>query len=181
MILSDKTLKEMANIISPFEPEKVRIWKGTGAISFGLSAYGYDIRLAEGAYVMSGSDEVIDPKTHKPSSYKMTHGDVTLKPGEYMLATSLERLKIPNNALAIVQGKSTYARCGIVVNVTPLEPGWEGNITMCIMNPTMSSVKIYANEGIAQVLFIKGDQPCENPYKGKYQNSEGVTLAQIGE
>src|SRR5712675_1436803 len=156
-IKSDKWIKRMAldhKMIEPFVDEQMR----TGVISYGLSSYGYDIRVADDFKVF------------------------TIPPNSFALARTIEYFRIPRSVLTVCLGKSTYARCGIIVNVTPFEPEWEGHVTIEISNTTPLPAKIYANEGIAQVLFFQGDEPCEISYKdkkGKYQAQRGVTLPKI--
>ncbi len=177
----DRWIRQMARergLITPFEDKQRR----DGVISYGLSAYGYDIRLSD-TFKIPQPDEVhggIDPKHFDQALWQDYRGDViNVPPHSYILAHSLEHLRIPDDVLALVQGKSTYARCGIVVNVTPLEPGWHGVITMSISNTAPFPVKLYAGEGIAQVLFFRGDAPCEISYRdkqGKYQGTTGIAL-----
>jgi dCTP deaminase len=181
----DTWIRKMATekgMITPF----VDAQKRDGIISYGLSSYGYDIRVADEFKVfaaMGGRHGVVDPKALDTELLRDFRGDVCIiPPNSFALARSLERMKIPRNVLATVLGKSTYARVGTVTNFTPLEPEWEGFITIEISNTTPLPVKIYANEGIAQVLFFEGDEPCKISYadkKGKYQGQVGVTLPRL--
>ena len=170
------------DMISPFTDGQKR----NGVISFGLSSYGYDIRVADEFKVFTpgmGNLTVVDPKDLDVRVMADFIGDVCIiPPNSFALARSLEYIRMPRNVLGAVLGKSTYARCGIVTNFTPLEPGWHGFITIEISNTTPLPAKIYANEGIAQVLFFEGDEPCEISYadkKGKYQGQQGVVLPRL--
>lgn len=163
-------------MITPFEEKQVR----NGAISYGLSSYGYDIRVSNEFKVFTNVHmPIIDPKNFHPDCFVDIQADVCIiPPNSFALAQTVERFKIPRNVLSICVGKSTYARTGLVVNVTPLEPEWEGFLTLEVSNTTPLPAKIYANEGIAQLLFFESDEPCEISYadrKGKYQNQVGVT------
>lgn len=169
-------------MIEPFYDGQMR----NGIISYGLSSYGYDIRVANEFKVFTagvGNLTVVDPKNIDPHAMVDFVGDVCIiPPNSFALARSLEYIRMPRNVLGAVLGKSTYARCGIVTNFTPLEPGWHGFITIEISNTTPLPAKIYANEGIAQVLFFEGDEPCEVSYadkKGKYQGQTGVVLPRL--
>jgi len=169
-------------MIDPFFDGQMR----NGIISFGLSSYGYDIRVANEFKVFTpgvGNLTVVDPKGIDPHAMIDFVGDICIiPPNSFALARSLEYIRMPRNVLGAVLGKSTYARCGIVTNFTPLEPGWHGFITIEISNTTPLPAKIYANEGIAQVLFFEGDEPCEVSYadkKGKYQGQTGVVLPRL--
>ncbi|MCD4738072.1 MAG: dCTP deaminase [Anaerolineae bacterium] len=160
--------------------------KRNGIISYGLSSYGYDIRVADEFKVFTpgkGDLTVVDPKSLDPGALIDFQGKVCIiPPNSFVLARSLEYMRMPSDVLGTVLGKSTYARCGIVTNFTPLEPGWHGFITIEISNTTPLPAKIYANEGIAQVLFFQGDAPCEISYadkKGKYQGQRGVVLPRL--
>ena len=160
--------------------------KRNGVISYGLSSYGYDIRVANEFKVFTsgvGDLAVVDPKHIDTRAMVDFVGDICIiPPNSFALARSLEYMRMPRNVLGAVLGKSTYARCGIVTNFTPLEPGWHGYITIEISNTTPLPAKIYANEGIAQVLFFEGDEPCEISYadkKGKYQGQQGVVLPRL--
>ena len=167
-------------MIEPFEDRQVR----QGVVSFGLSLYGYDVRVANEFKVFTNVyNTVVDPKAFDPRSFVDIRADVcTIPPNSFALASTVEYFRIPRDVLTICLGKSTYARCGIIVNVTPFEPEWEGHVTIEISNTTPLPAKIYAHEGIAQVLFFQGDEPCEVSYKdkrGKYQAQRGVTLPKI--
>ena len=182
-IKSDRWIKRMARehkMIEPFVESQVR----GSAISFGVSSYGYDIRVADEFKVFTNiNNTVIDPKNFDPRSFVDVKTDVCIvPPNSFALARTIEYFRIPRDVLTICLGKSTYARCGIIVNVTPFEPEWEGTVTLEISNTTPLPAKIYANEGIAQVLFFQSDEPCEMSYKdkkGKYQAQTGVTLPKI--
>ncbi|MDX1809317.1 MAG: dCTP deaminase [Sulfurospirillaceae bacterium] len=176
--IREKSLKE--NMISPFCDEQV----GTDVVSYGVSSYGYDIRVGDEFKIFTNvSSTVVDPKDFNQKNIVDFKGDVCIvPPNSFALARTVEYFKIPRNVLAICLGKSTYARCGIIVNVTPFEPEFEGHITIEISNTTPLPAKIYANEGIAQVLFLEGDDQCQTTYKdkkGKYQGQEGITLPRI--
>jgi dCTP deaminase len=167
-------------MIEPFVESQVR----GSAISYGVSSYGYDIRVADEFKVFTNiNNTVIDPKSFDPRSFVDVKTDVCIvPPNSFALARTIEYFRIPRDVLTICLGKSTYARCGIIVNVTPFEPEWEGTVTLEISNTTPLPAKIYANEGIAQVLFFQSDEPCELSYKdkkGKYQAQTGVTLPKI--
>lgn len=182
MLKADKQIRELANggMIEPFEEKLVR----NGVISYGLSSFGYDIRLADEFKIFTNvHSAIVDPKHFDPKSFVEVKGDhCIIPPNSFILARSFERIKMPKNLLAICLGKSTYARCGLIVNVTPLEPGWEGYITLEVSNTTPLPAKVYANEGIAQLLFFEGHAAPEVTYdsrKGKYQNQVGVQLPKI--
>jgi dCTP deaminase len=167
-------------MIEPFVESQVR----GSAISYGVSSYGYDIRVADEFKIFTNiNNTVIDPKNFDPRSFVDVRTDVCIvPPNSFALARTIEYFRIPRDVLTICLGKSTYARCGIIVNVTPFEPEWEGTVTLEISNTTPLPAKIYANEGIAQVLFFQSDEPCELSYKdkkGKYQAQTGVTLPKI--
>lgn len=172
-------------MISPLVLHQVRGFQREDAvISYGVSSYGYDIRVSDEFKVFTNVyNTVIDPKNFDPKSFVDIKTDVCIiPPNSFALATSVEYFKIPRKILTICVGKSTYARCGIIVNVTPFEPEWEGNVTLEISNTTPLPAKIYANEGIAQVIFLESDEECEVSYKdrkGKYQNQVGLTLAKL--
>jgi len=180
-IKSDKWIREMSlkeKMISPFVDNQIR--KGT--ISYGLSSYGYDIRVSDEYKVFTNvNNSVVDPKKFDEKSFIDYKGDICIvPPNSFALARSIEYFKIPRNVLTVCLGKSTYARCGIIVNVTPFEPEWEGHVTLEISNTTPLPAKIYSNEGLCQVLFFESDEVCEKSYKdkkGKYQNQRGITLA----
>ena len=167
-------------MIEPFVDGQVR----DGNISYGLSSYGYDARVAPEFKVFTNVDSVIvDPKDFSPKSFVDRDTDVcVIPPNSFALARTVEYFRIPRDVLVICLGKSTYARCGIIVNVTPLEPGWEGHVTLEFSNTTPLPAKIYANEGACQFLFLQGNEPCETAYsdrKGKYQGQRGVTLPKL--
>lgn len=182
-IKSDRWIRRMAlehGMISPFEDRQVR----EGVVSFGLSSYGYDIRVADEFKVFTNiNNTVIDPKSFDPRSFVDIKAPTCIvPPNSFALARTIEYFKIPRNVLTICLGKSTYARCGIIVNVTPFEPEWEGTATLEISNTTPLPARIYANEGIAQVLFFESDELCETSYRdkrGKYQAQIEVTLPKI--
>lgn len=176
--IREKSLNE--NMITPFCEDQV----GTDVVSYGVSSYGYDIRVGDEFKIFTNvSSTVVDPKDFNEKNIVDFKGDVCIvPPNSFALARTVEYFKIPKNVLAICLGKSTYARCGIIVNVTPFEPEFEGHITIEISNTTPLPAKIYANEGIAQVLFLEGDEQCQTTYKdkkGKYQGQEGITLPRI--
>ena len=183
-IKSDKWIRKMAQqhgMIDPFEPSQVRHGEHGKTISHGTSSYGYDIRCSKEFKIFTNiNSAVVDPKNFAPESFVDVNADVCIiPPNSFALARSVEYFKIPRNVLVICLGKSTYARCGIIVNVTPLEPEWEGHITLEFSNTTPLPAKIYANEGVAQLLFLESDEECETSYKdrsGKYQGQLGVTL-----
>jgi dCTP deaminase len=182
-IKPDVWIKRMARehqMIEPFVDAQMR----SGVISFGVSSYGYDVRVGDQFKVFTNVyNTVVDPKNFDPKSFVDIRADVCIiPPNSFALASTIEYFRIPRDILTVCLGKSTYARCGIIVNVTPFEPEWEGHVTIEISNTTPLPAKIYANEGIAQVLFFQGDGPCEVSYKekkGKYQNQRGVTLPKI--
>jgi dCTP deaminase len=182
-IKPDTWIRRMARdhkMIEPFVDTQVR----GSAISYGVSSYGYDIRVADEFKIFTNiNNTVIDPKNFDPRSFVDVKTDVCIvPPNSFALARTIEYFRIPRDVLTICLGKSTYARCGIIVNVTPFEPEWEGTVTLEISNTTPLPAKIYANEGIAQVLFFQSDEPCEMSYadkKGKYQAQRGVTLPKI--
>ena len=168
------------SMIKPFEDRQVR--KGT--ISYGLSSYGYDIRIADEFKIFTNiNTTIVDPKGFDPRSFVDVQGEVAvIPPNSFALGRSVEYFKIPRNVLTICVGKSTYARCGIITNVTPFEPEWEGYVTLEISNTTPLPAKIYANEGIAQVLFFESDEACETSYadrQGKYQGQQGIVLPTV--
>jgi len=183
MIKSDKWIKRLAlekEMIKPFVEDQKR----DGVISFGLSSYGYDIRVGDEFKIFTNiNSTVVDPKDFDHNSFIDFKGGVCIiPPNSFALARSLEYFKMPRNVTGIVLGKSTYARCGIVTNFTPLEAEWEGYITIEISNTTPLPAKIYANEGIAQVLFLESDEDCMVSYadkKGKYQGQTGITLPRL--
>jgi dCTP deaminase len=185
-IKPDRWIRQMAlheRMIEPFEPEQVR----GDLISYGLSSYGYDIRLADEFKVPAcgqAGEGVLDPKAIGSASFvDLKARTLDLPPQTFVLGRSLEYLRIPRNVLTLCAGKSSYARCGVVVNVTPFEPAWEGHATLCIANVGISPVRLYAGEGIAQVVFFESDEPCEVSYadrQGKYQAQQGIAPARLG-
>jgi dCTP deaminase len=182
-IKSDKWIRKMAlehGMIEPFEDRQVR----QGVVSYGLSSYGYDIRVADEFKIFTNiNNTVIDPKNFDPRSFVDVKADICIvPPNSFALARTVEYFRIPRDVLTITVGKSTYARCGIITNVTPFEPEWEGHVTLEISNTTPLPAKIYANEGIAQVVFFQADDVCEVSYKdrgGKYQAQRGITLPRL--
>ena len=185
-IKSDKWIRRMAEqegMITPFEPGQVRDTANGRIISYGTSSYGYDVRCSNEFKIFTNiNSAIVDPKNFDESSFVDVNSDVCIiPPNSFALARTIETFKIPRNVLTICLGKSTYARCGIIVNVTPLEPEWEGQVTLEFSNTTPLPAKIYANEGVAQMLFFESDEVCETSYadrKGKYQGQQGVTLPQ---
>lgn len=183
-IKSDRWIRYMAQehgMIEPFESGQVRAVNGERVISYGTSSYGYDIRCAREFKVFTNiNSAVVDPKNFDPASFVDIDADVCIiPPNSFALARTVEYFRIPRNVLTICLGKSTYARCGIIVNVTPLEPEWEGHVTLEFSNTTTLPARIYANEGVAQVIFLESDEACEVSYRdrgGKYQAQTGVTL-----
>jgi dCTP deaminase len=184
-IKADKWIRRMAveqGMIEPFEAGQVRAREdGTRLISYGTSSYGYDVRCADEFRVFTNiRSATVDPKAFDEDSFVSVHGDAcVIPPNSFALARTVEYFRIPRNVLTICLGKSTYARCGIIVNVTPLEPEWEGHVTLEFSNTTTLPAKIYANEGVAQMLFFESDEVCEVSYRdrgGKYQGQTGVTL-----
>ncbi len=174
-------MAETEGMIEPFEPEQIRESENGRVISYGTSSYGYDIRCSTEFKIFTNiNSAIVDPKQFDASSFVDFVGDVCIiPPNSFALARTVEYFRIPRNVLTICLGKSTYARCGIIVNVTPFEPEWEGYVTLEFSNTTPLPAKIYANEGIAQVLFFESDEPCETSYRdrdGKYQGQTGVTL-----
>jgi dCTP deaminase len=180
---ADRWIKEMAQkqgLLEPFVEEQTK----NGVISYGLSSYGYDIRVANEFKVFTNvHSTIVDPKNFDPSAYVDYTGDVcVIPPNSFVLARSVERVRMPRNVSGIVLCKSTYIRAGVLIPTTVLEAGWEGIITLEISNVTPLPAKIYANEGIAQVLFFEGDEECLTSYadrKGKYQDQQGVVLPRI--
>jgi dCTP deaminase len=182
-IKSDRWIRYMAaqGMIEPFEPGQVRFSGDQKVISYGTSSYGYDVRCAPHFKVFTNIySATVDPKAFDERSFVDVSGDVcVIPPNSFALASTVEYFRIPEDVLTICVGKSTYARCGIIVNVTPLEPEWEGHVTLEFSNTTTLPAKIYANEGVAQMLFFQSDERCEVSYKdrgGKYQGQRGVTL-----
>ena len=186
-IKSDKWIRRMAaehGMIEPFEPGQVKNVNGEKIVSYGTSSYGYDVRCANEFKLFTNLNHtIVDPKNFDPDSFVDVKGDVCIiPPNSFALARTIEFFHIPRSVLTICLGKSTYARCGIIVNVTPFEPEWEGFVTLEISNTTPLPARIYANEGIAQVLFFQSDEICEVSYadkKGKYQAQVRVTLPRI--
>jgi dCTP deaminase len=182
-IKADRWIKRMAlehGMIEPFEDRQVR----EGVVSYGLSSYGYDIRVADEFKVFTNiNSTVVDPKNFDARSFVDIKADICIiPPNSFALAKTVEYFRIPRDVLTVCVGKSTYARCGLIVNVTPFEPEWEGFVTLEISNTTPLPARVYANEGIAQVLFFQGDEPCEVSYadkKGKYQKQQGLTLPRL--
>jgi dCTP deaminase len=167
-------------MIEPFEPNQVKEIDGRRVVSYGTSSYGYDIRCADEFKLFTNVySAIVDPKNFDPQSFVDIKADsIIIPPNSFALARTVEYFRIPRNVLTICLGKSTYARCGIIVNVTPFEPEWEGYVTLEFSNTTPMPAKIYANEGIAQVVFFESDEVCEVSYKdrrGKYQGQHGVT------
>ena len=182
-IKSDRWIRKMAtehDMISPFNEKQMR----DGVISYGLSSYGYDLRVADEFKIFTNVNfATVDPKNFDEKSFVSIQTDVAIiPPNSFALARSVEYFKIPRDVISICVGKSTYARCGIIVNVTPFEPEWEGFVTLEISNTTPLPAKIYANEGLCQILFFQSDEPCEVSYadkKGKYQGQKGIVLPKI--
>jgi dCTP deaminase len=183
MIKSDRWIRRMAqehDMINPYSEKQV----SAGVISYGVSSYGYDLRVADEFKIFTNvNSTVIDPKHFDERSFISVNADVAIvPPNSFALARSVEYFKIPRDVLTICVGKSTYARCGIIVNVTPFEPEWEGFVTLEISNTTPLPAKIYANEGLCQILFFQSDEVCEVSYKdrkGKYQSQKGIVLPKL--
>ena len=182
-IKSDRWIRKMAtehDMINPFSEKQVR----EGVISYGLSSYGYDLRVADEFRIFTNvNSTVVDPKKFDERSLVKVDSDVCIvPPNSFALARSVEYFKIPRDVLTICVGKSTYARCGIIVNVTPFEPEWDGFVTLEISNTTPLPARIYANEGLCQILFFQSDEQCETSYKdkkGKYQGQKGIVLPKL--
>ena len=182
-VLSDRWIKEMVrtdNMISPFENKQVR----GNRISYGLSSFGYDARVSNEFKIFTNvNSEIVDPKNFKLNNFISKKGDeCIIPPNSFVLSSTVEYFRIPNDVMVICLGKSTYARCGIIVNVTPLEPSWEGNVTLEFSNTTPLPAKIYANEGAAQFIFLKGNEKPDITYadrNGKYMKQSGVTLPRV--
>ena len=182
-VLSDKWIKKMVKshkIISPFVSKQIR----KGKISYGLSSYGYDARVSNDFKIFTNvNSTIVDPKNFKKDGFVSKKSRIcVIPPNSFALARTVEYFRIPENVIVICLGKSTYARCGIIVNVTPLEPGWEGHVTLEFSNTTPLPAKIYANEGAAQFLFLQGTEVCDLSYadrKGKYMYQKGVTLPKL--
>ena len=182
-VLSDKWIRKMVSenkMISPFEDKQIRENK----ISYGLSSFGYDARVSNEFKIFTNvNSEIVDPKNFKASNFITKNvSECIIPPNSFVLASTVEYFRIPKNVLVVCLGKSTYARCGIIVNVTPLEPGWEGHVTLEFSNTTPLPAKVYANEGVAQFIFLKGNETPETTYSdrnGKYMGQTGVTLPKI--
>jgi dCTP deaminase len=182
-IKSDRWIRKMAlehDMINPYNDRQMR----EGVISYGVSSYGYDLRVADEFKIFTNvNSAIVDPKNFDARSFIDVKGaSILVPPNSFALARSVEYFKIPRDVLTICVGKSTYARCGIIVNVTPFEPEWEGFVTLEISNTTPLPAKIYANEGLCQILFFQGDEPCETSYKdksGKYQKQQGIVLPKL--
>ena len=183
-IKADRWIREMSeqhDMIEPYEPGQVRESDGQKLISYGTSSYGYDVRCSRQFKVFTNiNSATVDPKNFDEGSFVDVEDDVCIiPPNSFALASTVEYFRIPHDVLVVCLGKSTYARCGIIVNVTPLEPEWEGHVTLEFSNTTTLPAKIYAGEGVAQMLFFQSDEACETTYKmrgGKYQGQRGVTL-----
>jgi len=183
-IKSDLWIRRMVaenGMIEPFEPGQVREKNGQRVISYGTSSYGYDVRCAMDFKIFTNiNSAIVDPKNFVESSFVDKKSDICIvPPNSFVLARTVEYFRIPRNVLTICLGKSTYARCGIIVNVTPLEPEWEGHVTLEFSNTTPLPAKIYANEGVAQMVFFESDEVCDTSYsdrQGKDQGQKGVTL-----
>ncbi|AJI54014.1 MULTISPECIES: dCTP deaminase [Francisella] len=183
-IKSDKWIKKMSqehNMIEPFEAGQIKVSNNQKIVSYGTSSYGYDVRCADEFKIFTNiNSSIVDPKNFNDKNFVDFKGDVCIiPPNSFALARTVEKFKIPRDTLVVCLGKSTYARCGIIVNVTPLEPEWEGYVTLEFSNTTPLPAKIYANEGVAQMLFFQSDEECETSYAdkgGKYQGQVGVTL-----
>ena len=183
-IKSDKWIIDMAKnhgMIEPFQENQIKSNGNGRIVSYGTSSYGYDVRCADEFKVFTNiNSSMVDPKNFDDQSFVDIKSDVcTIPPNSFALARTVEYFRIPRQVLTLCLGKSTYARCGIIVNVTPLEPEWEGHVTLELSNTTSLPAKIYANEGVAQFIFLESDEVCETSYKdrdGKYQGQKGVTL-----
>jgi len=183
MLKSDRWIRKMSqehDMINPFSEKQVR----EGVISYGLSSYGYDLRVADEFKIFTNvNNALVDPKHFDEKSFVTVQTDICIvPPNSFALARSVEYFKIPRSILTICVGKSTYARCGIIVNVTPFEPEWEGFVTLEISNTTPLPARIYANEGLCQILFFESDEICETSYadrKGKYQAQKGIVLPKL--
>ena len=185
-IKSDKWIRRMAakGMIEPFEAGQVKEVGGRRIVSYGTSSYGYDIRCSTEFRIFTNiNSTIVDPKAFDEKNFVAYQGEVCIvPPNSFALARTVEYFRIPRNVLTICLGKSTYARCGIIVNVTPLEPEWEGHVTLEFSNTTPLPAKIYANEGIAQLVFLKADRVCAVSYadkRGKYQDQVGLTLPKV--
>ncbi|MFY9909012.1 MAG: dCTP deaminase [Candidatus Sulfotelmatobacter sp.] len=183
MLKSDRWIRKMArehDMINPFSEKQVR----EGVISYGLSSYGYDLRVADEFKIFTNvNSSIVDPKNFDEKSFVTIRTDICIvPPNSFALARSVEYFKIPRDILTICVGKSTYARCGIIVNVTPFEPEWQGFVTLEISNTTPLPARIYANEGLCQIIFFQSDEVCETSYadrKGKYQSQQGIVLPKL--
>jgi len=183
MIKSDRWIRRMAqehDMINPYSEKQV----SKGVISYGVSSYGYDLRVADEFKIFTNvNSTIVDPKNFDERSFVTVNADVAIvPPNSFALARSVEYFKIPRDVLTVCVGKSTYARCGIIVNVTPFEPEWEGFVTLEISNTTPLPAKVYANEGLCQILFFQSDEVCETSYKdrkGKYQAQKGIVLPKL--
>ena len=185
-IKSDKWIRRMAakGMIEPFEAGQVKELQGRKIVSYGTSSYGYDIRCSTDFKIFTNvNSTIVDPKGFDEKNFVDFRGEVcVIPPNSFALARTVEYFRIPRSVLTICLGKSTYARCGIITNVTPFEPEWEGYVTLEISNTTPLPAKIYANEGIAQVLFFESDEACETSYadrQGKYQGQQGIVLPTV--
>ncbi|MEX0637971.1 MAG: dCTP deaminase [Burkholderiales bacterium] len=185
-VKSDRWIRRMAaqGMIEPFEAQQVKEVAGRRVVSYGTSSYGYDIRCSDEFKIFTNiNSTIVDPKAFDAKSFVDFKGAVCIiPPNSFALARTVEFFRIPRDALTICLGKSTYARCGIIVNVTPLEPEWQGHVTLEFSNTTPLPAKIYAGEGCAQVIFLQSDEVCETSYRdrgGKYQGQQGVTLPRI--
>lgn len=182
-LLADRQIRDLAlnhGMIDPFVEKQKR----DGVISYGLSSYGYDARCSDEFMIFTNVDNaIVDPKDFSKESFVERKTDVcVIPPNSFVLTRSLEYFRIPKDVLVVCLGKSTYARCGLIVNVTPLEPGWEGHVTLEISNTTPLPAKVYANEGVAQFLFFRGSAACETSYadrSGKYMGQRGITLPKM--
>ena len=182
-VKNDRWIRKMAaehDMIHPFEEKQVR----EGVISYGLSSYGYDLRVADEFKIFTNvNSTIVDPKQFDARSFVEFRGPTCIvPPNSFALARSVEYFKIPRNVLTICLGKSTYARCGIIVNVTPLEPEWEGFVTLEISNTTPLPARVYSHEGLCQIIFLESDELCETSYKdkkGKYQAQQGIVLPKV--
>jgi dCTP deaminase len=183
MIKSDRWIRRMAqehDMINPYSEKQV----SKGVISYGVSSYGYDLRVSDEFKIFTNvNSAIVDPKNFDERSFVTVNADVAIiPPNSFALARSVEYFKIPRDVLTVCVGKSTYARCGIIVNVTPFEPEWEGFVTLEISNTTPLPAKVYANEGLCQILFFQSDEVCETSYKdrkGKYQAQKGIVLPKL--
>ncbi|GAB6066867.1 dCTP deaminase [Methylothermus subterraneus] len=183
-IKSDRWIRRMAEeqrMIEPFEPRLISQTEDRRIISYGTSSYGYDVRCADEFKIFTNiNSTIVDPKNFDPASFVDVRSEVCIiPPNSFALARTVEYFRIPRNVLVVCLGKSTYSRCGIIVNVTPLEPEWEGHVTLEFSNTTPLPAKIYAYEGVAQMIFLESDEECETSYAdrgGKYQGQTGVTL-----